>query len=199
MAIVGRIVNADQGYAITLPASWLRLDFETGLAQFIAAAALADPSIADQCQSSTPEELQACLEREAAEVQDSFNDLADAGGQLAFDLETIDKPFPTLVVVYVEPDATGITPELLLAIGPASLRAQGVVGRIQSGLRDVPAGTAVYFYYAMPPDQVANARARQFHLLAGDTVYTVLVVGHKSDDGLVDDADALIQSFEILP
>lgn len=199
MGIVGRIVNADQGYAITLPESWLRLDIESGLSQFVAAAAIADPSIAARCESSTPDELQACLEEETAEVQASFAELTDAGAQIAMDLATIGKPFPTFVLILPQPKTFGVTSDLLLATGPSSLRAVGVRGRIQSGLLDVPAGTAVYFYYTMPAAALPNARARDFYVVAEDHIYEVLVVGHKSDDTMVDVADALIRSLEILP
>jgi hypothetical protein len=198
LGIAGRIVNADQGYAITLPAGWLRLDLESGLSEFIHAAALADPTISERCQSTTAEELEACLKEDAGDVVESFGALTDSGAQIAMDLASVDNGFPTLVLILVQPKSIGTTPELLLAVGPKSLRAVGVTGRIEKGLVDVPAGTAVYFDYALPVSEGIKSRARDFYVI-GDAIFEVLVVAHKSNDGLENDADALIESLELLP
>jgi hypothetical protein len=194
MPIAGRIVFTDQGYAITLPQGWLRLDYEDQLAMFNAQAQVVEPDLGSRCQA-LGQTIEECLATLAQEIQTSLQSSNIPNSQAAIDLHTVGNIVPTFVLLLTGGSVNGSIED---AVAGAKATAKAFAkGRVQSGFMQVPAGTAGYVSYVL---SVANQelRIRQFLIIANGTLYSVATEGAVKDKTLTDNADALISSFEPL-
>ena len=195
LPISGRIAFTDLGYAVTLPESWLRLDYEDELVRFYDQAEVVNPDLESACpgQFLTVEE---CLSEFARQVQSSMQTSAP-GGEAALDMLEIGNYVPTFALFLKGSTAGGATIEDgTLAIKEAVK--SFAKGRVTSGFLEVPAGKVGYISYTI---SVANVdlRIRQFLVIDDGAAYSFAVYGATTDDALSANGDALIESFEVLP
>ena len=195
MAIRGRIVNTENGYAITLAEGWIRFDLDS-VGVLVRKSLRFDPGIVALCPSSHPVEFDACLDEQVAQLEGDLSIFSETASILAFDLQTLTQDIPTMAIVYTEEGFA--TPEYLVLSVPAALRAQGVTGKINSEVVNIPAGEAAKFTYRLPISPGVRAPAFHFGLSTLGLVHSVLVIGTRADRGLADKADALMESLELL-
>ena len=197
--VTGRIVNTENGYAVTLPESWIALRANSDFGQLIKESLRYDPRLTRECRSDDPSEVEICLDEQVEIMESQLETFDQAGALLAFDLRSVFDPVPTLMVMVRTPGLLGLAPEVFLLTGERSLREQGARGQILSDLIDLPAGEAARFIWNTPRAMARGGIAYQYHLIGGSFVYSLVVVGHRAADELAAVADALAQSVEILP
>jgi hypothetical protein len=187
MAIEGRIDNTEQGYAITLPDGWMRLDLNEDMLALLAEELGDDEDV---------ELLVDLLQGQLAGLEGMGNVL------FAFDLETIATGFATNVSVFTAP-SFGMSLTALETINVAQLRQlPGLAGEIHSEHLTLPAGDALYFNYGFEApagdEQGFVSDIHQYILIADNTQYLITVSGVAGDEQLAANAAALAESFEFL-
>jgi len=197
--LTGRIVNAEYGYAVTLPEGWIALSADSDFGELLKQALRSDPRVLANCRGNDQSDVERCIDAEVAELQSLFESFEQAGAILAFDIASVFETVPRLMVALRTPGGFGITNDLFLLIGEERLREQGARGRIQSDLVDIPAGEAVRFIWNAPRNMARNGVAYQYHLISGEFVYSVVIVGRRGSQALPEVADSIARSLEILP
>jgi hypothetical protein len=170
LATTGRIVVADKGFAITLPAGWTRVNV-------------------------TPEGLEAAMEASeldpalAAQYEAQIKSLLGTG--LSIFAFGPDPSKGTQVTVLALP-AMGLSLDLLDQINTSQLE-NLAQGDIESERITLPAGDAIHYRYTLGATGAAGATLDQYFILAGTNQLVVTVTNASEAD-----AQALANSVEVV-
>ncbi len=199
MASRGRIVNTEQGWAVTLPAGWLRVDYDGEFGELIRSAFQFDPATVELCSAPEVLDFDACVDEQIAAFEANLDVLKAAGAELGMDMASLSAPLPSMVIIQAVPIGPGDADQLF-ETGDEGLREAGVTGPIAKERLTLPAGEAVRFSYRWPDPSYPNSRAHQYGVPSGGVGYQVLVLGHRSNNALLaDNASDIANSLEILP
>lgn len=170
LATTGRIVVADKGFAITLPAGWTRVDV-------------------------TPEALEAAMEASdldpalAAQYEAQIKSLLGTG--LSIFAFGPDPSAGTQVTVLALP-SMGLSLDLLDQINTSQLE-NLAQGDIESERITLPAGDAIHYHYALGAAGTGTATLDQYFILAGSNQLVVTATNASEAD-----ARALADSVEVV-
>jgi len=170
LATTGRIVVADKGFALTLPAGWTRVDV-------------------------TPEALEAAMEASdldpalAAQYEAQIKSLLGTG--LSIFAFGPDPSAGTQVTVLALP-GMGLSLDLLDQINQSQLE-NLAEGDIVSERITLPAGDAIHYRYALGVEGTGGATLDQYFILAGSNQLVVTATNASEAD-----AQAIANSVEVL-
>jgi hypothetical protein len=195
LAISGRIAFVGLGFAVTLPESWLRLDYEDRLVRFYTQAGVVEPDLGSICESQG-KTVEECLFTLTQQVQTSLQSAGIPDAEAALNLHSVGNYVPTFALFLKVGAASGTTIEDGLVAAKRAVKGLAK-GRVTSGFVQVQAGTAGYLYYTISTFNL-DLRIRQFLIIGNGNLYSLAVEGATTDDALPESADALISSFELL-
>jgi hypothetical protein len=182
LAVTGRVVIGDHGYAVTLPDGWLRVDLDE---EFMAAfaEALGSDEMADF----------------VAIFGDQLEAMFTAGVSLvAFREEDLFGEFATNVNVLTMP-AGGMSMNALETLNVRQIGSlPGVNQEVNSERVALPVGEALRLTCAFAGDGDGGYRVEQYLFLADRTQYWLTVSAALDDDSLARDARAMAESFDLL-
>lgn len=172
LATSGRIVDAANGYALTLPDGWVRLDLtDQDLAAFIGAASSMSPQLA-QAMSGQIETML-------------------SSGLVLFGL---DPATGTANVNVLKLSAGGMSLDLLKQLNESQLKSAGIGTDMVSEHVTLSSGDAVHFKYSITPQgSTTPVTIEQFLLISGTDQYIVSVTGADSTT-----ANAIADSISFL-
>jgi hypothetical protein len=177
LAVTGRVVIGDHGYAVTLPDGWLRVDLDE---EFMAAfaEALGSDEMADF----------------VAIFGDQLEAMFTAGVSLvAFREEDLFGEFATNVNVLTMP-AGGMSMNALETLNVRQIGSlPGVNQEVNSERVALPAGEALRLTYAFVGEGDDGYRVEQYLFLADRTQYWLTVSAALDDDSLARDARAMAE------
>lgn len=197
MALSGRIVNYEKGYALTLPDGWIRAD-ENG--EFVAAmreTAKSDPASVGICGQRIDSAFKACRDAQIVQFERGVRALLEGAPIAAFDLSRFGTKFPRIAIAYSEffVDASAVYLQGYLT---DALRARGVTGDIQTEIVQLPAGEAIKLSYQQPLGEGLQGPVFQFGIPTDFDVHWILVEGANGDEDLGTIAGVIAESVEIL-
>lgn len=170
LATTGRIVVADKGFAITLPAGWTRVDVTPEALEAAMAASDLDPALAAQYEAQIKSLLGTGLSIFA------FGPDPSAGTQ---------------VTVLALP-SMGLSLDLLDQINTSQLE-NLAQGDIESERITLPAGDAIHYHYTLGAAGTGTATLDQYFILAGSNQLVVTATNASEAD-----ARALADSVEVV-
>lgn len=170
LATTGRIVVADKGFAITLPAGWTRVDVTPEALETAMEASDLDPALAAQYEAQIKSLLGTGLSIFA------FGPDPSAGTQ---------------VTVLALP-SMGLSLDLLDQINTSQLE-NLAQGDIESERITLPAGDAIHYHYTLGAAGTGGATLDQYFILAGSNQLVVTATNASEAD-----AKALADSVEVV-
>lgn len=182
LAIEGRIINREHGYAVTLPDGWLRMDLDEEFMELFAQELGSDA---------------------AEELVDMFGDqlqamIASGMSLIAFRAaELLEAEFATNVNVLSVPSG-GMSLDMLERLNRGQIeQLPGFSGGISTERVQLPAGEALYLSYSLV-EGTTRGETHQYLYLAGGKQHWLTVSGLAGDAILADEAHQMAESFEFL-
>lgn len=170
LATTGRIVVADKGFAITLPAGWTRVDITPEALEAAMAASELDPALAAQYEAQIKTLL---------------------GTGLSIFAFGPDPTAGTQVTVLALP-GMGLSLDLLDQINQSQLE-NLAEGDIVSERVTLPAGDAIHYRYSLGVEGTGGAKLDQYFVLAGTNQLVVTATNASEAD-----AEAIANSIEVV-
>jgi hypothetical protein len=177
----GRILNEADGYAVTLPAGWRRIDLTEGdVEAILEAAGVDDPQMAELLEGTLGSAVATGLKFMAFRTADLASDV------------------PTNVNILSAP-SMGLSLEFLEELNVSQIeQLDTVVGEVTSERITLPSGEALHLSYALSGGDTADEIVlEQYLFLAGNSQHILTVTG-EDDPDVAAEAAAMAESFEIL-
>lgn len=181
----GRIVDESNGFAVTLPDGWLRLDLTAEDREAILGAG---------AEALSPE-ARALLEGQIQSLVSS--------GLTFFAIDQVNATPEFVPNVNIISSPTGGMSLDLLAqatVGQLKVAFPTMEGELLQETVSLPSGDATHLSYTLPAGAGVGATPLTFHqyLIASDTTAHFVTVTGPAGDGMVDASRAIAESFELL-
>jgi hypothetical protein len=197
MALSGRIVNAANGYAITLPEGWFRFDLGSQMAELLQETLRYDPAVLAICGAESDDGFEECVDDQVELAEQQMTTLQEESSIVAFNLDSMTGGKQIVATTFTE-NLSAAFATYLVGTTPSYLRMNGIEGEIEADLVQLPAGEAARFAFRVPAEAGGPLNIIQYGIPTPSVVHWIVVQAGRHDERLEDLAAQLASSLEIL-